>query len=113
MKPADLTGRHRVGKLSFQRGDAGSNTCAWKVSKARRQKEDASKAEEFGLTRQLLQVPLQGLVLSLASRKFSQQLLKDVGLKLVDTLKERMNDFSKSQFQASCRYSYPETWGLV
>jgi hypothetical protein len=37
-----------------------------------------------------------GLVLSLAIRKLSQQLLEDVGPKLIDTLKERRNDFSKN-----------------
>jgi hypothetical protein len=64
--------------------------------KGERTKRRCVKGRRVGLTRQILQVPFQGLILGLASVKFGQQLLEDVGPKLVDTLKEQQNDLSKS-----------------
>jgi hypothetical protein len=49
-KPAYFTGRHQVGKLSFERGDAGGGTCVRKMLKAKQQKERGPKIEESGFT---------------------------------------------------------------
>jgi hypothetical protein len=68
-----------------------------------------------GLTNHFLQVPLQGFVLGLASMIFHQQLLEDVGPKLIDTLKGQRKDLNinRNQYRASCHHSYPKTRGLV
>jgi hypothetical protein len=67
-----------------------------KLLEARWQKEEPMRAEGAELTRHSLQVPLQGLVLGLASVVLCEQLLEDVGLKLVDTLKDREGTISAS-----------------
>jgi hypothetical protein len=61
--------------------------------KTRQQQKGTPKSEESRLTRQLLQVLLQGLILGLAGMILHQQLLEDVGPKLVNALRIQRSDF--------------------
>jgi hypothetical protein len=51
------------------------------------------KAKESSLTRQLLQLLLQGLVLGLACMILRQQFVEDAGLKLINTLRKTEKRF--------------------
>jgi hypothetical protein len=79
--------------------------------KTRQQQKCTPKSEESRLTQQLLQVLLQGLILGLAGTILRQQLLEDVGLKLVTALRIQRSDFQRESVPSQLPLQLPQNLG--